>query len=568
MVNFYRPLDHSVSRTLMVIDQLPAWRQFVKPVLVGAISAFLTFTVPQSQARQQESVFNDKDKIVPRGEIRVVDKSPANWGSITYNVMEHLMDLDKDGGLVPRLATNWRWLDERTLEVELRRDVRFHNGEVFNADIVKLNWEKNNRLRQPHAIGSHFNFPPGSRLEIVDPYKVVFHFSRVDGGALIKLATMHIGNREFYQEVGFGEKHWCIVKAAGPWGTGPYKLVEGYSVPDERTDRVVLEANTDYWDPRRIPQIRRVIFDNTLEQEEAVELVKNDEGKVDIVTGLNPLETLQVAKSPHAKVVKRRGVFATVFGLINMQKEGSPWTDVRLRRALNFAVNREDVIRYAAKGNGVVVPALVPAKEFGYPSELTAYPFDPNQARQLLAEAGYPNGLEIEMLVAEDRAVQGTVIGRMLEHAGFEVQQRTLDAKTLQSRVLIPFLDGPPKDQSWDIALTHWNDNLNFPPYLLHQNLLLGGWFDWAEEESQLKNLYDEVLSTVDRDKQAILIGEIEAHVQEQAYLLFLYNPVGLYAVNKAVDFVPYITTDLILAETGLMDQHWSVRQSASVSAQ
>ena len=75
----------------------------------------------------------------PRAELRVVDKSPLNWASITLNVFEHLITLDKDGKLVPRLATGWQWLDDRTLEVTLRRGVTFHNGEAFDAEIVKLN---------------------------------------------------------------------------------------------------------------------------------------------------------------------------------------------------------------------------------------------------------------------------------------------------------------------------------------------------------------------------------------------------------------------------------------------
>jgi ABC-type transport system substrate-binding protein len=72
----------------------------------------------------------------PRGELRIVDKSPVNWISITFNVFEHLMEADVGGELVPRLATDWRWLTDRTLEVTLRRGVTFHNGEVFDAEVV------------------------------------------------------------------------------------------------------------------------------------------------------------------------------------------------------------------------------------------------------------------------------------------------------------------------------------------------------------------------------------------------------------------------------------------------
>jgi len=144
----------------------------------------------------------------PRGELHVVDKHPLNWVWITLNVFEHLMEVDKDGVLVPRLATGWQWLDERTLEVKLRQGVKFHNGEKFDAEIVKLNWEENTRRRQPHIIGNFMNFKLGSKLQIVDPRTIRFIFPEPDGGALVKLNVMHIANRQFYREVGWGEEHW------------------------------------------------------------------------------------------------------------------------------------------------------------------------------------------------------------------------------------------------------------------------------------------------------------------------------------------------------------------------
>src|SRR5713101_7359525 len=109
-----------------------------------------------------ESSFG-QERSVPRGELHIVDKSPMNWVSLTFNVFEHLMEADVGGQLVPRLATGWRWLNDRTLEVTLRQGVKFHNGEVFDAEIVKLNWDENTRLRQAHMIGTYLNFTPGSR---------------------------------------------------------------------------------------------------------------------------------------------------------------------------------------------------------------------------------------------------------------------------------------------------------------------------------------------------------------------------------------------------------------------
>jgi peptide/nickel transport system substrate-binding protein len=145
---------------------------------------------------------------MPRGELHIVDKHQGNWASLVFNVFEHLIELTPDGALVPRLATSWQWLDEHTLEVTLRQGVTFHNGEVFDAEIVKLNWEENIQLRQPHRSGTYMNFKPGSRLEIVTPQIVRFIFPEPDGGALTKLVAMHMGNRQFYRELGWGEKSW------------------------------------------------------------------------------------------------------------------------------------------------------------------------------------------------------------------------------------------------------------------------------------------------------------------------------------------------------------------------
>jgi ABC-type transport system substrate-binding protein len=144
---------------------------------------------------------------VPQGELRIVDKNPYNWVWIAFNVLEHLIEVDKEGKLVPGLATGWRWLDDQTLEVTLRQGVTFHNGEVFDAAIVQLNWDENIRARQPHAV-EYLTFNPGSRLEIVDQYTVRFRFPEPDGAALSRLTALHMANRQFYREHGWGEKQW------------------------------------------------------------------------------------------------------------------------------------------------------------------------------------------------------------------------------------------------------------------------------------------------------------------------------------------------------------------------
>ena len=339
--------------------------------------------------------------------------------------------------------------------------------------------------------------------------------------------------------------------------------MEGFSLPDKRADRIVLEANLEYWDTTRLPRLQRIIFDNTLAQHDAVELVKTGEGRVDLVSELSPLETLRVAESPFAKVVKNRDSLGFVFGRFNMLKAGSPWRDVRLRQAVNVAINREDLLRYAAKGNGVIVPALLSVNTLRYDPDLAPYAFDPVKARALLREAGYPDGLAVTLIAPSALEVQATVVGKMLEQVGFTVERQMLDPTVYNQKTRLTELDQPAEQQAWDIALTLYNDPVNFPAIQPYHVFALGGPSDWVLEEPELPRLYAQVLRTVDREQQQALLRQMERHTRDQAYFLFLYNPIKLYAVNKAVEFVPYINTILNLSETSVTEQHWSVRQGA-----
>jgi ABC-type transport system substrate-binding protein len=170
------------------------------PVTLALVFALLTLGTAGASFAQQTPA--------PRGEIRIVDKNSLNWAWITWQVFEHLVEHDRDGNMVPRLATGWHWLDDRTVEFKLRQGVKFQNGESFDAEIVKLNWEENTRHTQPHIVGNQVNFKAGSKLEILNRETVRFHFPESDGAALLKISLLHMASREFYKKVGWGERHW------------------------------------------------------------------------------------------------------------------------------------------------------------------------------------------------------------------------------------------------------------------------------------------------------------------------------------------------------------------------
>jgi ABC-type transport system substrate-binding protein len=511
----------------------------------------------------------------PRGELRIVDKRPFFGWSIVQSVVEHLGEIDRTGSLVPRLATSWRWLDERTLEMSLRPGVSFHNGEVFDAEIVKHNWDEHVRVRANYGEDLiWWTFPPTSRLEVLDPHTIRLVLPEPDAAALVKLSYMPITNRQFYRDMLASRDYWDTLFRAGPWGTGPYKWVEGFATALSQSPQAVLEANLGYWDRARFPRLQRIVFNTTLPRDEALELVKTREGRVDLVADLRTLDTLRVAQSPFARVVKERGGLRNVFGLLNMRKPGSPWRDIRLRQAVNYAINRDDLIRYATKGNGVIIPALLPTRAFGYDAALAPYPFDPTKARHLLRDAGYPNGLSITLIAPEELKVQTTVVSHMLEQAGFRVHQQLLDDVALYRRINLYELSAdtrahqtfpsPWPEVSWDIALDTTGLTVSLAasfPTPVYRLYALGGEWDWVIEEPTLRHLYEQVTHSRDQEQQQALIHQMERHTRDQAYFLFLYNLIQLYAVNKAVEFVPHPSGLFTLTEVSITDQHWSVRK-------
>jgi peptide/nickel transport system substrate-binding protein len=154
----------------------------------------------------------------------------------------------------------------------------------------------------------------------------------------------------------------------------------------------------------------------------------------------------------------------------------------------------------------------------------------------------------------------------MLEHSGFQVELQLLDPPAYNRQTLMSQLEQPPEQQTWDIALTAQLDSHNAPMFNLYHWFALDGPYDWVLEQPELRQLYEQTLRTVDQERQQEVIRQMERHTRDQAYFLFLYNPIALYAVNKAVEFVPYVSTMLKLDVSEVTAEHWSVRkQKAAV---
>jgi peptide/nickel transport system substrate-binding protein len=496
----------------------------------------------------------------PRGTLKVVDLLLPST-AVMLNYAEGLVMLDKDNNYVPGLAEDWRWIDERTIEFRLRRGVRFHNGEQFGAEAVRINWEEYKRMKSPGAF-RFLNLPDETIFEIIDEYWIRFTFPEPDALAFVKFRWFFQFAPAFFAGQKFDEMTWGYLREPGPWGTGPFRLVEGslrFGIP---SDRILLEAYEGYWDPG-YPKVKRVIFDNTLigNRKEAMRLCRETEGAVDIVSFIRSLDTLKVAESKFAKVVKSRDV-GFLGSSINQRKKDSKWRDIRLRKAVTYAINRKELWKYAAKGNAYNLEGfLIPPGAYGHNLNLTPFTYDTTKARVLLAEAGYPKGFEVKMITYEAWRLEAQIISKMLERVGLKVTLDVLTHPEFARKTYIPLLDKPPEEQEWDLTLGAICDfNGHTGATFLTWGHLEEGEYRWTEYDPAYEKMWKDMARTVNPELQEEKIRQMQQYLHDRVYVATIYSPITLYAVNKGVNFVPQKFGFMRLKETSVTDKHWSVR--------
>ena len=496
----------------------------------------------------------------PQGVLRVADFNFPN-GSVMWNYGEGLLTLDKDNNWIPCLAQDWRWVNDRTIEFMLRQGVTFHNGERFDAEAVKMNYEAYRRMKSPRLV-TCTALVDDTEFRVIDDYTVRFSFPKPEGLAFTKFAWFFQFAPSFLRKHTFPENNWGELPEAGPWATGAFKLAEGGIQIGKVTKKLVLEAYERYSD-RRYPKVKRIIFDNTLtaDREETMRLCRETEGNVDIVTFIRPLDTLKVAGSPFAKIVKSRDL-AYLWGITNQRKKGSRWKDIRLRKALNCAINRKELLKYAAKGNAYNLECFLPRPgDFGFAPSMAPLTYDTSKAKSLLAEAGYPNGFEMTLITHEAWKLEAKIVCSMLERVGLKATPVISTYPEFLRKVYIPLLEKSPEEQEWDVFLVF---NANWFGHIGSSFLTYGyleeSDFRWIEYDPKYEKMWNEMAHSADPTVQETKIQQIVKYLRDCAYQFTIYSPLSLYAVNKEVNFVPQKFYWLRLKETSISENHWSLR--------
>ena len=480
-------------------------------------------TAPAAAAKPTEASLIKPAVAAPAGTLVIANQSDLESGhpflnyqhnaeSVIRHVFDNLLEATPDGQLVPGLAESYRIVDDKTIEFKLRRGVKFHNGEDFNADAVKFSVE---RMQDPETkSGVAAGYKSIEKVSVVDPYTVQFNLAQPDAGLLWALAYQLAAlPPRYYQEVGiqgFAQK---------PIGTGPYKFVEWV-----RGDHVTLEANENYWQgsPKGMPGVKTVIFRPI--QEESTRVAALQSGQVQIARNIPS----DLAASLETAETGTMTVAATTLPIIHLDaKNDGPTKDARVRQALNYAIDVETIMKDLRRTPGNRLAAPLSQSTLGYDPSLKPYTYDPAKAKQLLAEAGYANGFETKLDYANLEPKQVVeALQAYLGAVGVKAELVPYELGTFnQIWVSQPDKVAPLRFGTWGGKVDPNNLEL-----FITCNGLLSRYCNPRVDElwTQQKTIYDQA-------QRAKLIGELAKILHEDAAQVYLYPVVEFYGVSKKV---------------------------------
>ena len=365
-------------------------------VLAAAVLALGASVAPAAAAPVTITIANQGDAATLDGHLR----NETTTLMIQLHVYERLVGFDASVKLQPGLATSWKRPDPTTWVFTLRPNVRFHNGEPFDAAAAAWNL----RRARTHPKSEMKAFVAGiSETRALDATTLEVRTAGPRPDLLVDLNNILVLPPKYVEEK--GDAH----VARNPVGTGPYRFVEWV-----KDDRIVLEANREYWGGA--PVIERVVFRPI--PEDATRAAALLTGEVDLVWGIavqdvpriEAARDLQVLRSPTQRVIYLAFDIARKADSPGVGRGPNPFADVRVRRAVYHAVDLDGVIKAVMGGSGYPATQYVTAPVFGYDPNVKRLPYDPARARRLLAEAGYAGGFQARLDCPNDRYINDAAL--------------------------------------------------------------------------------------------------------------------------------------------------------------
>lgn len=376
----------------------------LKKILVVLASMILLFT----GCGEKNGAKKVKEELIiaQDGESKPLDIHQGNDGfSLRANrlIYSRLVEADENMQIHPGLAESWQQLDDKTMQFKLRKGIKFHNGDDFTAEDVKFSFER--MMNSPRIA---FVLPPIERIDVVDDYTVNIVTKTPFGPLLAHLSHPALGmvSKKLLTENPEALKE-------KPIGTGSYKFKEWIY-----GDKLVLEKNEDFYDKNK-RGLKYIVFKNVVEASNRA--IGLETGEIDIATPISSVDEENIKNNPKLQLLTKPSISYTYIGM-NMTK--APLNDIRVRKAINYAIDKQAIIDVILNGNGKIATSPIAPGVFGFTDKTKNYEYNVEKAKELMKEAGYENGFTTSILVFSGEANTQTaeIVQAYLKEIGIDLK--------------------------------------------------------------------------------------------------------------------------------------------------
>ena len=445
-----------------------------------------------------------------------------------YDTLVHYKDGSTEIG--PGLATNWESsADGLTWTFYLRKGVSFHDGTPFNAEAVLFSLNRQHVKSHPfHDVGGSYVYWVATGLaDIVDTITAKDEFT-----VQIKLKTAYapfiytIAITPFSIVSPTAVKEYGDKYSSNPVGTGAFKFVRW-----DRKDKIVLEANENYWGGK--PKLDRVIFRSI--PDNSVRLIELQQGSLHAMEFPNPDDLEQIRKDENIELLSQPGMS---IGYLAMNMEKSPFDNHKVRLAINHAIDKSTIIEHLYQGLGIPAKNPIPPTLWSYDDSIEDYEYNPKLAKQLLTEAGYPDGFETTLwalpvprpYIPDGRAL-AEVLQSELNNIGIKAKIVTYDWGTYLEKT---------KYGEHDIAMLGWSADLgdpdNFFYFLLSKTSAEKPAGNIAFYRSDaMQDILEKARATTDKTKRTSLYKEAQQIFHKDVPWVPMAHAKQILVVNKQV---------------------------------
>jgi len=433
--------------------------------------------------------------------------------SLIFNIYEALVELDKDGNYQPSLAESWQVEEDGlTWTFKLRDGVRFHNGDTLDTEDVVATLE---RVLDP-AIGGAFgtqgvyiSYLGNAEISAIDSHIVQIVTEEPIADLLDLLVAMPICPKSELNKL----PHEYV-------GSGPYQVLE------QSDNQMILKVHEKYWG--KTPAYTEIHWIAESDVEKRVQALIS--GQADIVSGLSIQDAEKIKQTEgNASVYELESGLCIIF-MCNAQK--GPCMDRRVRQSLNYALDVNKIIKDIKQDAATPLNGYLTPHHFGYNPETPVYPYDPDKARTLLAEAGYSEGLE---LVFDIPAVMPDEAPRLAQMMKEQYKQVGISVDIIEHKDRAAYSEMVRSKNIHDACCFDSSPRSTYRVLREKiQSTLQGPWWQ-GYENTEVNALIEQAESTFDDQERQKIYRRIYSLIHDDAPWIFLYRPTRYWGIGSAM---------------------------------